>query len=533
MLSAPSSPMIKGPTSQPDGDHALRLRALRVPLIHLLAVQPQRDSYLADTCRTSLANVRELLPKIAKASQDPDKWQLTDKSFRELTPYEFPYKAEDRERAINNAVKSFDRLRLAKDDELWQILLPEDERGQGKCLSRLNVKAPEHKPATPLHKIKLGTDKKPAASKKGDDKDSEKQTKRQKEVKVNAAEAKPKKVVREKGLVKAGKESATAPSRKLTNAPAALNKAAAQTSSTTPDRSSFTSTSTSTTNAPANKATAPSHRHTPSADTTDDMAPVIKQRKVMVSKTTGKVSSAPRPDPKMAPKSLAPQKDRASRPMKPTRPINTKPKNPSPLSASPPVNASDFEDNHPVHKALSGAPSPAKNCDRALKRKANDTDSDIHNHATVVKKAQVDRPVSVHTPASITGRGSTATPSSASSLKRKSDDSPASDTPISKIRKNNINSGLTSRYTDDSSSNNHASLDDSSSSTSPVRLNFRQSVELSQKFQQYYKKYEELYWKLAENPSPPSKEQYADLMKMHKKLGEMKQDIKNGEGVGR
>lgn len=215
-------------------------------------------------------------------------------------------------------------------------------------------------------------------------------------------------------------------------------------------------------------------------------------------------------------------------------PVNTKPKNPSPLSASPPVNASDFEDSHPVHKALSAAPSPSKNSggsDRSLKRKANDIDSDIHNHSLSVKQARVERPTPAHTPNSTNGRVNSNTPASGNSLKRKSDDSSTStsNTPTNKIRKvTNLDTGLASRYPHN---NSHTSPGDSSSSaTSPSlpSLSFRQTVELSQRFQKYYKKYEELYWQLAESATPPTEAQRGDLMRMHKKLEEMKREIKAG-----
>jgi RNA polymerase II elongation factor ELL len=477
------------------------LRALRVPLIHLLAVQPSREVYLAETCRTSLANVRDLLPKIAKrSSDDTEKWQLTDKSFRELNPWKFTYKqTEDREQAINSAVKSFDRLRLAKDDKLWQILLPVNERGQGKCLSRLSVKAPEQKPSTPLHKthkLPKVTEKKPAAPKKTEEKGSGQEGKKMKEVKEakEPSEPKPKKTAREK-----------------TSAPAVKEQAHAS-----------TATSTSSTKPPA-----PSNSTKPSTN-----GPKIRTKKVPVPET----SSTPRARPKMSSRDM-PLKDRAPRPARPAAPVNTKPKNPSPLSASPPVNASDFEDSHPVHKALSGAPSPAKtspgNSDRSLKRKANDIDSDIHNHSLSVKQARVDRPTPAHTPSSTNGRLNGSTPSSANSVKRKSDDSSTSNTPSTKVRKvTNINTGLASRYPNN---NSQISPGSSSSATSPSvpSLSFRQTVELSQKFQTYYKKYEELYWQLAEADTAPTEAQRNDLMKMHKKLEEMKREIKAGAGVTR
>jgi RNA polymerase II elongation factor ELL len=502
MLNVPASPMRKPPTSQPSDTHDAILKALRVPLIHLLAVKPSREAHLAETCRTSLANVRDLLPKIAKrSSDDSEKWQLTDKSFREINPYKFTYKnTQDRDLAINAAIKSFDRLRLAKDDKLWQILLPADERGQGKVLSRLNVKAPEQKPSTPLHKMPKLTEKKPAATKKAEEKDSEKEVKKSREVKEPNHEVKPKKTMKEKTL----KEKAQ---------PFASVKETTRMTNATPPSTT--------------KSAVPTNRYTPSNDSSK-----IRTKKIPAPND----SSAPRVKPKMS-RELA-QKERAPRPSKPAMPVSTKPKNPSPLSASPPVNASDFEDNHPVHKALSAAPSPAKtssgNSDRSLKRKANDIDSDIHNHSLSVKQARTDSSNSIRTPASSNGRMNGNTPTSISSVKRKSDDSSSSNTPTTKIRKvNNIDTGLASRYPNHNSQISPG--DSSSSATSPSvpSLSFRQTVELSQRFQKYYKKYEELYWQLAEADKAPTEQQRNDLMKMHKKLEEMKREIKAGAGVTR
>ncbi|KAF1974142.1 hypothetical protein BU23DRAFT_532116 [Bimuria novae-zelandiae CBS 107.79] len=487
LLSVPSSPMKRPPTSQPGSAHDVILSALRVPLIHLLAVQPAKDSHLAETCRTSIANVRDLLPKIAKpTADDAQKWQLTDKSFREFNPYKFPYKSQqDREQAINSAIKSFDRLRLSKEDKLWQILLPREERGQGKCLSRLNVKAVEksQKAATPLHKMSKMTEKKPAA-KKATEKDAQKKD----------AEAKPKKTVKE-GVVKPPREPAPAK-----NSPLPAKNSPAPAATSTPK---LTAAPTSNRSAPADSS---------------------KPRPLKKVAPSTEASSSPRVKPKMASRDV-------QRPFRPTKPVNTKPKNPSPLSASPPVNASDFEDSHPVHKALSGAPSPAKNSsgnsDRSLKRKANDLDSDIHNHNLAVKKPHVERSTPNGTPASTNGRVNGNTPSTSNSLKRRPDGSSTS-TPTSKIRKvNNIDTSLASRYPQ---SSQISPGDSSSSQTSPTvpSLSFRQTVELSQRFQKYYKKYEALYWQLTESTTPPSQAQREDLLKMHKKLEEMKREIKAG-----
>jgi RNA polymerase II elongation factor ELL len=525
MLSAPSSPMAKPPTSQPAGSRDLILKALRVPLIHLLAVQPSTDAYLAETCRTSLSNVKEILPKIAKQVQDTDKYQLTEKSIKEINPWKFPYKSsEDRQKAIDAAIKLFDRSRLPKDDKLWQILLPVHERGQGKCLSRLNVKPPEPKPSTPLHKMPKLNDKKPAApAKKAEDKDSEKDVKKKaREVKdlQEAAQVKPKKAVKAKPASQKVRESVSRPNPS--------SQATASANRTPPPASASAPSST--------RRPAPSHRHTPSVDTMKPTDPSrIRTKKVPITKST----AAPQVTPKTATqtptaKNISQTRDRPSRPVRPAMPVNTKPKNPSPLSASPPVNASDFEESHPVHKALSGAPSPAKtsstNSDRSLKRKA---DTDNHDTKLSVKQPRLEKATPTHKGSSTGGRANGSTPASATSLKRKSDDSSTSDTPTSKVRKvANVDTGVASRYTNSNNDQHPSPGDFSSSGASPgPRLSFRQSVELSRKFKQYYKKYEELYWRLAESPTPPTEAQRNELMKMHKKLAEMKREINEAVGV--
>ncbi|KAF3049601.1 hypothetical protein E8E11_009512 [Didymella keratinophila] len=508
-----ASPIHKlAPTSQPSGTHEAVIAALRVPVIHLLAREPASEASLAKTCRTSTATMKELLPKIAKRStQDSDKWQLTDKSFREINPYSFPYSTqEEREQAIEGAIKSFDRLRLTKEDKLWQVLLPRDQRGQGICLSRSKVKALEAKPkaSTPLHKMSDFTKKKPAA-KKADDKPAEKKVDGEKKTKpVKEKELKPPKEGAASKLSKAAKDKLLGPTTKEVKDDAAK--------ATTPT--------------PAAASTLDSKAASRPAPFTD--ANKIRTKKVSVSQVNS-FSSTPRTKPKMA----VSRESYQHRPVKPV--YNTKPKNPSPLSASPPVNASDFEDSHPVHKALAAAASPVKssygNSDRSLKRKANDIDSDIHNHNLAVKKPNADRATPNHTPSHTNGRLNGSTPSSSGSIKRKSDDSSTSNTPTTapKARKvTSINVSLASRY----NNNSHPSpADSSSSTTSPTipSLSFRQTVELSQKFQKYYTKYEELYWRLTEATSPPTEAQRNDLLKMHKKLEEMKREIKAGARVQR
>merc|ERR1711881_404091 len=61
------------------------------------------------------------------------------------------YSEEDRQAAIENAIRAFDRMRLPKDDPLWQKLLPKADRGKGITLSKLALKDPA-KMSTPTVK---------------------------------------------------------------------------------------------------------------------------------------------------------------------------------------------------------------------------------------------------------------------------------------------------------------------------------------------------------------------------------------------
>lgn len=139
--SAPKT--ITPPTSQPlaNNPHGLKLQALRTPLIHLLAVRPVSEKFLASQIGCTQEECLEVLDKIAKSNfLDSTKWDLTDKGFKELDIWKFPYPTlEDRQFAVNRAVMAFDRMRLAREDNIWQMLLPHDERGQGKVISRLRL----------------------------------------------------------------------------------------------------------------------------------------------------------------------------------------------------------------------------------------------------------------------------------------------------------------------------------------------------------------------------------------------------------
>jgi RNA polymerase II elongation factor ELL len=183
-----------------------------------------------------------------------------------------------------------------------------------------------------------------------------------------------------------------------------------------------------------------------------------------------------------------------------------KPKTPSPLSSSPPVNASDCEDHHPVHKKLSGVASPAK---KALKRKAEDV-SGAHGTTIPSKKARVDTPktsaISTLKPKP-SALGSTTTNGKAQTIKR--------------ANASHQTNGAVSRR------EAHSPPPSTNSSTpgSPIAHSWRQSVDMATKFRRVYARYHKLYMELAEAKEAPSQGKREELMKMHRTLEKMKREI--------
>ena len=131
------------PTSapvQPDPKLA-RLEALRVPFIHLLAIRPVSEKFLAQTTGASVEECSGLLQKVGRPWRlDASKWELSDRAYKTLDIWKFHYAStDDRQMAIDNTVKAFDRQRLSRTDKVWDSLLPVKERNKGTCLSRLNL----------------------------------------------------------------------------------------------------------------------------------------------------------------------------------------------------------------------------------------------------------------------------------------------------------------------------------------------------------------------------------------------------------
>uniref|UniRef100_A0A8H7N7I0 Uncharacterized protein n=1 Tax=Bionectria ochroleuca TaxID=29856 RepID=A0A8H7N7I0_BIOOC len=152
--SVPQSPSLK-PNASPlsimsSTDQAKeRSKQLRKTLVHELAVSDQTTSYLEGKFDGPAADFRPTLDKVAVISGG-SVWKLRQSYWRDLDPYAYRYKDDKtRNTAIENAIKIFDKQRISPSEPEWQRLLPVEERGKGKSLSRLQEKLAKGPPNPP------------------------------------------------------------------------------------------------------------------------------------------------------------------------------------------------------------------------------------------------------------------------------------------------------------------------------------------------------------------------------------------------
>ncbi|EFY87757.1 COM1 regulatory protein [Metarhizium acridum CQMa 102] len=130
-----------------------RKREQRVTLVHELAVMDRTTEYLKNKWTGKEEDFRPTLEKMADLN-DLKKWTMKKSCWKELDVWKYDYGSQDdRQTAIDNAVRQYDKQRLSSSEVEWQRLLPKEERGKGKCLSRLQANLAKG-PAQPAPKIK-------------------------------------------------------------------------------------------------------------------------------------------------------------------------------------------------------------------------------------------------------------------------------------------------------------------------------------------------------------------------------------------
>ncbi|KHN96776.1 COM1 regulatory protein [Metarhizium album ARSEF 1941] len=117
-----------------------RKREQRFTLVHELAVTDRMTDYLKNKWTGKEEDFRPTLEKMADLSTDSKKWTMKKACWKELDVWKYDYGSQDdRQTAIDNAVRQYDKQRLSSSEVEWQRLLPKEERGKGKCLSRLQA----------------------------------------------------------------------------------------------------------------------------------------------------------------------------------------------------------------------------------------------------------------------------------------------------------------------------------------------------------------------------------------------------------
>ncbi len=125
------------PTSAPVSASDMMLNAMRTPILHLLAMKPATVENIRVKTHIPRADLDGILQRIARKVDG--EWQLADRSYKDLDVWKFGYcSEEDRQSAIDSAVRAYDRLRIGKEEKVWQLLLSEEQRGKGIVLSRLH-----------------------------------------------------------------------------------------------------------------------------------------------------------------------------------------------------------------------------------------------------------------------------------------------------------------------------------------------------------------------------------------------------------
>ncbi|CAZ80035.1 unnamed protein product [Tuber melanosporum] len=106
-----------------------KLEALRVPLIHLLAMGPDSEQNLASRTRVSEDVCLRILQKVGY--RNSKLWELVDDVYKDLDIWEFPYPSQaNREVAISNCRAAFNRLLLPREAPEWQKTLAPEDRGK-------------------------------------------------------------------------------------------------------------------------------------------------------------------------------------------------------------------------------------------------------------------------------------------------------------------------------------------------------------------------------------------------------------------
>ena len=504
-----------------------KLQALRTPLIHLLAVRQVSAKFLSQKTCCSEDECNEVLNKVGqKHYLDQAKWNLTDKSYKELDVWAFPYPSEfERQFAIDRAVAAFDRMRISREEHVWQMLLPKDERGKGKILSKLNLHSgPLAKSTTPRINVQATDDSAQGGHETGNDSDKKDRlgpndahpmarsmSQDQITKKVSEREA------QSKRLLKNPKKAAAPKPRETPSTVKRGSKKTAAASINTPKSTEFVHDSDEDEDMidveikPTPSTTPPEEvKWTPKVDIRTSGTPTKprisessgsktqKKATAPLHKSAGSKSTAPNASISKA-RNKFPDSSQSSAPK--TKSVSrTSPHKPSPLGSSPPTNACDLDNDTISHVTSSNSSTPLGNQSQMMSR--------------------TNMPISARTSSQIAPKRTE------SPLKRKADEIEANihnpSGSLTNGRNNPVKRHKASILSPPPSDSNSSTATTSRSSSPPSNRSL--TIDKALHFKTYWAKYEKLHRELSES-TDRSEADVNKLYKMHNRLVALKDEI--------
>lgn len=501
-LGPTSAPLSKAGTSTKE---QIRFGAIKIALTHLLALGPQSLRSVVQTIRAPQDDCQKVLSRFAQeVDGGQGRYKLKDKAYKDLDIWKFPYPTtENRQQALDRAISAFDRMRLARTDQLWQLLLPQQERGKGKCLSRLNFDGRQQNVLSrPVGGQKTGsvskTDRKVDAEKDGSSNAAIK----------GAATTRP---AQKKGMpVKEG------PGAKRSNKDNTMGKASRAGKKAGKAQSKYKS----------SEIVEDSDEDIDASDSLLSEVTRPKQQQRQLGSTERKVAEKNHPttqprESSSVTQSMNNDRSRFLSGLNGRSRAASSPQKPSPLASSPPTNATDIENSSKASPGSSVASTPPSTVSSSRPL--------AHQQLAKTKTSSTDSSQSTNLYTS-SSRPLKRTAEAASTFNNTA--------PPKRHQPNGISTNTTTFSKSNPQTNGHrpSSTLSSSASTStteppsPTTPHTIESLfELSKRFGMAYKKYETLHAKLEKEEKPDAREMER-LLRMHQRVAEMKEEMSRGWG---
>ncbi|KAF6837746.1 com1 regulatory protein [Colletotrichum plurivorum] len=499
--SSPSSPAlvaVSSPSTNPvfsaSQQVVEKFKEQRSMIVHELAVQDRPYNYLENLWEGKEEDFKPALEKVAQFEPDTQKWALRKNYWRELDVWKYDYDTQDtRQKAIDNAIRQFDKMRLATTEPEWQKLLPREERGKGKILSKLQANIAKASSAAPPPKIKVQKAD-DAISDADEDVLKKKGGENMSRSSSNPLPPKPKKAA-----------DTTAKRLLSTNKKAAPAKAA-------PSKAKAS--------APGKNGRVLSAEFVTNSDSDSESSEDKPMASIVAAKPRPMPAAAPAPKPKKPDTSLPP-KPKIAVPKPRAKPVERSAERPVERSTERPKERSVERE---AVKTVKAHPLP--------KRPRDETeDSSSSSGAPLSKRAKPKAPIKA--PVNLKQRPadvSHVSPRNSSGVSLKSKNtSPAKSSPLASSPPTNasdLEQPAPPKKRKAMESSDSSSVDSARAKSAPKRQRMLSPdlVNKAAKFKTYYEKYEALHWEIAEMQHPPE-EKMASLLNMRERLKVLKTEI--------